>query len=245
MTKSIKSVSVKNLVAVAPVTTVASVEAYDKAIAKASKAKPTAKPKQVHHFAPDGVTRVSSVMDSSLKLANSQAHELGASLGLTARLGESIRKTMAALWASPIVGAETSPIKVFKLLQNLGYVPETEGASGNEGSPHREYNLKTFGTAFHPIYKQLCATAPKAVELAKVAAVKREAKKTTVAPKVTESETKGLTTPAVVTDVHVKATCTKFMEMHPTATQRVALLKIVAATLGFKLEGFKSTDAPL
>lgn len=248
MKKSIKSVSIKNLIAAPTVdapTTIASVEAYAKAVVKASKVKAPTKTKQVHHFAPDGVTRISASLDACLKLASPQARQIGAAIGDIKTLEGSLRATMALVWKSPIIGEEKSTIKVFRILQTLGYIPENEGSSGNEGSPFREYNLKTFGTAFHPIYKQLYASRPESIEKAKVSAVKREAKKSVATLKVASTETKGIAEPAVATDVHVKATCSKYMEMHPTPTQRAKLLEAIAATLGFKLEGFKSTDALL
>lgn len=250
MSKSIKSVTVKNLSktstldsidrlfianALTPAITVASVEAYDKVIAKATKA--PSKAKATALFAPDGVTRVSVAFNNAALAISGDAKQLGTAQLALASVNQSMSERMRIVWSFGGFTTETTPSQAFKALIAMGYLPE--GSLAGLSESERAANMVTYGKPRHPVYGGLSNTHWKQLEHVKTSKARAESKKAVVS-----TEAKGLTDAvsgdAVATDLHVKATCSKFMQMNPTLTQRSALIKEMAALLGFSVSGIKS-----
>jgi hypothetical protein len=240
----------KNLTNAKTVTTVASVELFEKTVAKA---KAPAK-KQTHIFATDGVTRITAADKALLEgLRGDVAANSQASL-IMCKQSATMTSRAVSLWT--IFGGSTATsASLFAKLITDGYLEAgtVSGATAPSGIKNLEKraaaqaawdaNKAMFGTNAHPLFKALNDMSPAAI--AKRAAVKLLAPKggdiKVVASKseanLTDAVEVAVSAP-VATETHVSAMVKTFMASKPSDMARKALLESVAKMLGFELEGF-------
>jgi hypothetical protein len=237
-------------------TTVASVELFEKTVAKAK----TPAKKQSHIFATDGTTRITAADKALLEgLRGDVAANSQASL-IMCKQAATMTSRAVSLWA--IFGGSTvTSASLFAKLIADGYL-EADTVSGAtapsifKNNPEKrvvaqatwDKNQAMFATNTHPLFKALNDMSPSAI-------AKRAAKKL-LAPKggdikVVASKSEANLTDAVevavaapvATETHVSAMVKTFMASKPSDMARKALLESVAKMLGFELEGFHSIKA--
>jgi hypothetical protein len=231
----------------APITTVASVELYEKTIKKASKAKASTAETANHTFAPDGKTHVTPEFHNAASTILGMASNHASLTLQTQQLNGTLNDKALVVWSRFETVADINASKVFAELIVLGYIPADSVTAATSlasvQSPDKiaalesavAKNVAEFGTKVHPLYTALMRNSPKqrAANAARAAKPKQAKPANAVAV-----ETKGLN--VAPTDVHIIACVGTYMESKPTDLSRAATLKAVAKALGFELEGFKS-----